>query len=308
MGKHLIVAGHGGSDPGAIGNGTNERDFIRNHIVDRVAKHINSIKGQTAHVYNKKNNMFVDTQYGSGFGMYWAKSQKYDTVTEYHLDAASASARGGHVIVHSNLAPDKIDLGIRNALQKYVGIRYTHRGHSGISGRNNLLQVNVAANIGVNYRLVELGFITNKADFQAINRNIDALCKAMAESIAGAKVTATKPQATVKPSPKKDTSPNTKKTTPAKWRTNKYGTQYLKAKGTWINGNTKVMSRFGSPFRSAPEGGWAPAGWKCNYDEIVRQDGHIWLGYTVEGKRKYIPVKTWNSKTGAVGKDWGTWK
>ena len=90
------------------------------------------------------------------------------------------------------------------------------------------------------------------------------------------------------------------------WKKNKYGTQYLKAKGTWKTGGNRVMSRFGSPFRSSPEGGWANPGWKCNYDEIVRQDGHIWLGYTVSGKRKYIPVKTWNSKTGAVGKDWGT--
>ena len=106
--------------------------------------------------------------------------------------------------------------------------------------------------------------------------------------------------------------PSTKPTSEKKpvntggWKKNKYGTQYLKTKGTWKNGGNRVMSRFGSPFRSAPEGGWANPGWKCNYDEIVRQDGHIWLGYKASGKRKYIPVKTWNSKTGAVGKDWGT--
>lgn len=43
---------------------------------------------------------------------------------------------------------------------------------------------------------------------------------------------------------------------------------------------------------------------------MCRQDGHIWLEYTLDkGKTyKYIPVKTWNSKTGAVGKDWGSWK
>ena len=68
--------------------------------------------------------MYVDTQYGSGYGMYWAKAQGYDSVTEYHLDAASASARGGHVIVYSGFVPDKADLGIRDALQKFVGIRY----------------------------------------------------------------------------------------------------------------------------------------------------------------------------------------
>ena len=27
--KIMIVAGHGYNDPGAVGNGTNERDFIR---------------------------------------------------------------------------------------------------------------------------------------------------------------------------------------------------------------------------------------------------------------------------------------
>src|SRR5690625_4665671 len=154
--KHLIVAGHGGNDPGAIGNGTNERDFTRNHIIDRVVKYINATKGHSAEVYNKKNNMYVDTQYGTGYGMYWGKAQGYATVTEYHLDAATPSARGGHVIVYNGFAPDSIDLGIRNALQKYVGIRYTHKGHSGISGRSDLLQVNVAAEIGVKYSLVDI--------------------------------------------------------------------------------------------------------------------------------------------------------
>ena len=34
----MIVAGHGYSDPGAVGNGTNERDFIRktSHLMLRV--------------------------------------------------------------------------------------------------------------------------------------------------------------------------------------------------------------------------------------------------------------------------------
>lgn len=165
----------------------------------------------------------------------------------------------------------------------------------------------MAANIGVNYRLVELGFITNSADMKAIRNNMEAITKGFAEAITGNKVK-NKPQKAVKPAPKKDTSPNTKKKAPAKWRTNKHGTQYLKAKGIWINGSEPVMSRFGSPMRNAPQGGFAPAGWKCSYDEIVRQDGHIWLGYTVNGRRKYIPVKTWNRKTGAVGKDWGSFE
>lgn len=180
---HLIVAGHGGTDPGAIGNGTNERDFTRSQVVDRMAKFINATPGHKAVIYNKQNNMYWDTS--NGGGMYWAKKQNYASVTEIHLDAASVTARYGHVIIKNGLKADKIDLGIRDTLQKYVGIRYTYDGHAGISGRNDLLQVNVGAQIGVNYRLVELGFITNATDFRNIVNNIDAITRGMANAITG---------------------------------------------------------------------------------------------------------------------------
>ena len=32
----MLVAGHGYNDPGAVGNGTNERDFIRNNITKKL--------------------------------------------------------------------------------------------------------------------------------------------------------------------------------------------------------------------------------------------------------------------------------
>ncbi|HAR6122683.1 TPA: hypothetical protein I1677_002408, partial [Staphylococcus pseudintermedius] len=38
------------------------------------------------------------------------------------------------------------------------------------------------------------------------------------------------------------------------------------------------------------------------------QDGHVWIGYTYKGIRYYLPIRTWNSQTGAVGKLWGTIK
>lgn len=183
MGKHLIVAGHGGNDPGAIGNGTNERDFTRAYYVDQIAKYINNTPGHSAVVYDKRQNMYLDTY--NGGGMHWAKKQGFDTVTEIHEDAATAAATGGHVIVYSGFAPDGIDLGMRDSLQKYVGIRYEHKGHRGISGRNNLLQVNVAAEIGVNYRLVELGFITNTRDFNNFKNNNEAIAKDFAKAITG---------------------------------------------------------------------------------------------------------------------------
>lgn len=192
--RHLIVAGHGGSDPGALGNGTNERDFTRAYYVDQIAKYINDTPGHEAVVYDKRQNMYLDTY--NGGGMYWAEKQGFDTVTEIHQDAATAAATGGHIIVYSGFVPDAIDLAMRDSIHKYVGTRYTHKGHYGISGRDNLLQVNVAAQLGVNYRLVELGFITNSTDFRNFKNNNEAIAKDFAQAITGK---ASSKQSTSKP-------------------------------------------------------------------------------------------------------------
>ena len=40
-----------------------------------------------------------------------------------------------------------------------------------ITPRNDLLNANVSAEINMNYRLTELGFITNKADMDWIKKN-----------------------------------------------------------------------------------------------------------------------------------------
>lgn len=206
MSKIMLVAGHGYNDPGAAANGYNERDFIRTHIVDRVAKYLRQA-GHTVAVYGKSQDMYQDTAYGvrvgnkRDYGMYWVKSQGYEIVVEFHLDAAGAGASGGHVIYYSGYTPDSIDKGIRSAIEKFVGLR-----GNGFSARNNLLNCNVSADLGLNYRLVELGFITNKSDMQKIVKHVDAYCKAIAEGINGKPIvnpSAAKP----KPKAKKTTKP-----------------------------------------------------------------------------------------------------
>ena len=90
---------------------------------------------------------------------------------------------------------------------------------------------------------------------------------------------------------------------------NPYGVQYKQVKGVWKNGSKPREARFGAPDTRAKSGGIAKPGYVVHYTGICRFGKHIWLEYTLDnGKNwKYIPVKTWNSKTGAVGKDWGTW-
>lgn len=208
MGKHLLINGHGSSDVGAVGNGTNERDFTRNQFTPIVAKYINATAGESAVVYNKSLNMFWETS--NGRGMYGYNSNSYTTMTEFHLDAFNGTARYGHVIYASGLVPDNVDKGIAAAIQKYVGVR-----HGGLNARNNLLQVNVAKQRGINYRLVELGFIDNAADMNNIRRNIEAYAKAVAEAITGkpsGKVVAPKKKAVKK----KEAKLTKKKVTPKK--------------------------------------------------------------------------------------------
>ena len=210
--KHLLISGHGYNDPGATGNGENERDFIRREITPRVAKHINATKGHKAEVYNPDWNMYADSAAGQRknkpYGMYKYYANTFASMTEFHLDAASASATGGHVIIYSGFVPDAIDTRIGNAIKKYVGLR----GGVAISKRNDLLQVNVAANRGINYRLVELGFITNANDMKNIKNNVEAYCKALADAITGG-ASEIKPTNSKAPEPAKKPASKPKTTT-----------------------------------------------------------------------------------------------
>lgn len=131
---------------------------------------------------------------------------------------------------------------------------------------------------------------------------IDAVKGASGNSVSDpAKPDESKPASKPKPSAKKTPY------TVGSWKTNKHGTQYIEAHGTFTVGGTRIMSHEASPFVSATNGGWANPGFKIKYDELVRQDGHVWIGYTQNGKRWYLPYNTWNSRTGAVGSNaWGT--
>src|SRR5699024_4444981 len=182
----MLVAGHGYNDTGAVGYGTNERDFIRKNIVPNVAKYLRNAGHEVAIYGGSKQgqDMFQDTVYGQkmgntkDYGLYWVKSQKYNVVVEFHLDSAGASASGGHVIKNAYSA-DSIDKGLQQALEDTVG---TIRG---ITTRKDLLHCNLAYDLNLNYRLIELGFITNKHDMDYISKNLSSFTKKLASAING---------------------------------------------------------------------------------------------------------------------------
>lgn len=159
--------------------------------------------------------------------------------------------------------------------------------------------------------LIEGGFMDSTIDITAMRRNdmLAAQGKAIADGVADyynlKKKSGSK--APKKPAPKKSSGKTPR--TIGTWKTNRHGTQWIKAEGTFTVGNSPIHIREGSPFTSAPtpKTTQAKAGAKIKYHEMCRQDGHIWIGYrTGQGGLRYLPVRTWNSRTGAVGPAWGT--
>lgn len=115
------------------------------------------------------------------------------------------------------------------------------------------------------------------------------------------------PTATV--SKKSSSSSNTKSTVAGAWKRNSYGTWYMSEKARFTNGSQPIMVRTVGPFRSCPYAyDFQPGGW-CDYDEVMLQDGHVWIGYDWKGRRYYLPIRTWNGSNPphhSVGSLWGT--
>lgn len=191
MAEHLIVCGHGQSDPGAGGNGINERDWTRHPLIVSIRKYGGQLKKNKLSIYDTKLDMYQQTQ--RGWGAY-SVSKNIGSVTELHLDAAGPTATGGHVIINSKYKPDNNDLAIANVIKNYIGLWGSSKP-TGCYGRNNLLNLNVFADRGINYRLAELGFISSKRDTDILKRNYDPIAKELVEAITGEKLSV----ATMKP-------------------------------------------------------------------------------------------------------------
>lgn len=287
--KILIASGHGYNDPGAEGNGTNERDFIRKYIAPNIQKYLKQA-GHTVDLYGgskQDQDMYQDTAYGERlgdtkkYGMYWVKQQKYDAVIELHLDADKKStSTGGHVIISNQWPADKIDKDIHNCLKVTVG---TIRD---IDPRNDLLNANVSGRLNINYRLVEMGFITNKKDMDYLKKNYDEFSKELAGAINGKPIGGTSAgNKQVKWNWKGRFKPNTAikvRTSPS-------------LKGEVVSNNVSSFTKVKT----------------IKFNFIVKADGYWWISYTHKGKTYYSAVCKITDKKERIKQEkyWGklTW-
>lgn len=107
-------------------------------------------------------------------------------------------------------------------------------------------------------------------------------------------------------------SSNTAKPIASKWRRNSYGTYYMSEKGTFT-ANHAIQVRTIGPFLSTPKAYMFQPGGYTPYDEIMLQDGHLFIGYYWQNTRYYMPIRTWSGVAPgqpgySLGKMWGSVK
>lgn len=216
---HLIIAGHGKQrngtfDPGATGLiEKGEHRYVVEDLFPAMRKHLPS----------KHNLVFFSNHKVSNYGDIVSLARKYKAkqITEIHFDSAGAAATGGHVIIHRDYAPDKVDLALRDAINSMVGLaNRTHRGHKGIHGRNDLINVNLTRNAKITYRLIELGYgASNKRDADILVNRVDDYAKALVKALVGDvkqvvnKSTSSKTSSNTKPSKSNNSATNAQKST-----------------------------------------------------------------------------------------------
>lgn len=201
MAKHLIIFGHspnGSPDPGTTSGSLKEAIEVRK--LEPFMKKWGDKSKDTFEFY--KGNAYADRSI--------TKQKGYDSVTEIHMDGPKGS--GGHVIIFRGFKPDNIDLRLRDLIKRHWGIVGYLQSSNGFSRRSNLYNVNEAARVGINYRLLELFFMSNKAHHQHYIKNLDIIAKELIESISGKGIDG-KAESTpdVKPAPK-PSKPSTKAT------------------------------------------------------------------------------------------------
>ena len=155
----LVICGHGAGDPGACANGYTEAERVR-----VLGQRIKDLGGDNVILGDINRNYYEDN------GISYLDEPLDTQIIELHMDSASPTARGGHVIILDGLDADEYDV----ALADFIGGILPGRSRTLVQ-RDDLANPYRANARGYGYRLVECGFISSIEDLTIFNNNIDAL-------------------------------------------------------------------------------------------------------------------------------------
>lgn len=169
----FLIAGHGGSDPGAVGNGYKEADLtleLRDLIASKLEDKYTIYKDVKEHSLNS-----VIT---------WLKSIVTPSclLVDIHFNAAATKAATGTEI----LVPDafssfesKLATDLAVNISKVLGIKNRAVKKESQSARSRIAILNVPAeNV-----LIEVCFISNKSDIESYQKNKEVLADTIANTI-----------------------------------------------------------------------------------------------------------------------------
>lgn len=168
--KILLISGHGAGDSGAVGCGLEEATLTRKatHLLEGMlgAYDVDVTR------YNTSRNCYEDLKHGRSIDF-----SQYGCVVEVHFNAATAAAHGVEVLYRSEMSKP-----IAQKVSKTIaGFGFTNRG---AKYRDDLMILNTCYRAGVKYILIETAFITNKSDMDNYAKHIDAIWKAVAQTLA----------------------------------------------------------------------------------------------------------------------------
>ena len=213
--KLFVICGHGAGDPGACANGYEEAERVR-----VLGKKIKELGGSNVTLGDVNRDYYADN------GISSLNLSKDYQIIELHMDRASASARGAHIIIWHEFKPDDYD----NALASFLCGMFPGRSTK-IAKRSDLANPARAAAKGYGYRLAECGFISNKEDLEIFNNNIEKIAKGILEAFG---ISASGASSSSKPSAGKPSSGNSSS---SKKSISQVAKEVIN--GEWGNGDTR---------------------------------------------------------------------
>lgn len=166
MAELYIICGHGAGDPGACAGGQTEAERVR-----ALAAVIKERGGSAVEVLDTSRNWYADG------GINNLTLPKSAMLLELHRDSAAESARGAHVIIYAGFEADDFDRALAANLFAILPGR-----SQAIVTRSDLANPKRAANRGINYRLAEVGFISNAEDREIFDSRITEIADAILEA------------------------------------------------------------------------------------------------------------------------------
>lgn len=157
-----VIAGHGAGDTGSVGCGRFEADMTR-----MIARRLSELGGDYVMVHD-----MADDAYQSGF-LKTADFMPGTQVLEIHMDWSSdPNPHGAHVIISDRAQADVYDWSLARDMHALMPGR-----DEMLVRRDDLANPNICARRGIEYRLLECGFISNQKDVTFVLYHLDEICE-----------------------------------------------------------------------------------------------------------------------------------